>query len=107
MNLPESAGSEHATAVDHVKRHFRNSHGHREKVNDIIQLSDEDLLTHHMGTWSVNPLPDDIIYCDQEAHNKAIPPCERATMQGLHEQLMNPTSQLSLYVLKVVCFQFC
>ena len=111
--LEELPDNVHRT-VDGVMRHFKNSHVRREKLKVIIELSDEgreyhQLVAYHRVRWlSLNVcvqrladlLPEIVSYFELEAHSTSIRRSERANLQELYDELVDPKFQLYLYFLQ-------
>ena len=80
--------------VDDVMKHFKNSHVRKEKLKEIIELSEEEheynqLVAYHKVRWlSLNDcvqrftdlIPEIVLYFEQEAQNTAVRTSERAKL---------------------------
>ena len=100
--------------VDDVMRYFKNSHVRKEKLQVIIEMSEEEheyqqLVTYHKVRWlSLNDcvqrftdlLPEIVCYFEQEAQNTTNRPSERAKLQEIHDAVVDPEFQLYLYFLQ-------
>ena len=92
--LEKLPNSVHKT-VDDVMRYFKNSHVHKEKLQAIIEMSEEEheyqqLVTYHEVRWlSLNDcvqrftdlLPEIVHHFEQEAQNTANRPSERVKLR--------------------------
>ena len=100
--------------VDDVMRYFKNSHVRKEKLQAIIEMSEEkheyqQLVTYHKVRWlSLNDcvqrftdlLPGIVCYFEQEAQNTTNRPSERAKLQEIHDAVVDLEFQLYLYFLQ-------
>lgn len=100
--------------VDDIMRYFKNSHVRKEKLKELIDMSEEEheyqqLVQYHRVRWlSLNEcvqrfadlLPEIVQYFEHESQNTAIRPSERAKLQEFHDELVDPMFQLYLYFLQ-------
>ena len=100
--------------VDDVMRYFKNSHVRKEKLQAIIEMSEEEheyqqLVTYHKVWWlSLNDcvqrftdlLPEIVRYFEQEEQNTANRPSECAKLPEFHNGIVDPQFQLYLYFLQ-------
>ena len=100
--------------VDEVMKHFKNSHVRKEKLKELIEMSEDghdyqQLVQYHKVRWlslsdcvkRFTDLISEIVqYFEHEAQNTALRVSERNKLQEYHDEVVNRVFQLYLYFLQ-------